>query len=168
MKGRLCWSSCPNWFVQISDEKKNADIAKLLALYRWRRMATWFSQPREANPSSSSYLSLRLLLLQQLLQPRHQLQAIRQLVVAAVTVAQLQEPAATSGQLPARILLDCLPVAHFVTPSPTSRRRRVMSLGRGETCPGGRGERERLFGSRKREGKLTITFPFYGKRNFKS
>ena len=55
------------------------------------------------------------------------------------------------------------PLRHLLTPSPTSRRRRVMSLGRGETCPGGRGERERLFGSRKREGKLTITFPFYGK-----
>ena len=27
----------------------------------------------------------------------------------------------------------------------------------------GRGERERLFGSREREGKLEITFPFYGK-----
>ena len=26
-----------------------------------------------------------------------------------------------------------------------------------------RGERERLFGSREREGKLKITFPFYGK-----
>ena len=26
-----------------------------------------------------------------------------------------------------------------------------------------RGERERLFGSREREGKLEITFPFYGK-----
>ena len=25
------------------------------------------------------------------------------------------------------------------------------------------GERERLFGSREREGKLKITFPFYGK-----
>ena len=29
--------------------------------------------------------------------------------------------------------------------------------------PGGRGEQERLFGSREREGKLKITFPFYGK-----
>ena len=28
---------------------------------------------------------------------------------------------------------------------------------------GTRGERERLFGSREREGKLKITFPFYGK-----
>ena len=28
---------------------------------------------------------------------------------------------------------------------------------------GVRGERERLFGSREREGKLEITFPFYGK-----
>ena len=28
---------------------------------------------------------------------------------------------------------------------------------------GPRGERERLFGSREREGKLKITFPFYGK-----
>ena len=28
---------------------------------------------------------------------------------------------------------------------------------------GHRGERERLFGSREREGKLEITFPFYGK-----
>ena len=27
----------------------------------------------------------------------------------------------------------------------------------------GRGERERLLGSREREGKLKITFPFYGK-----
>ena len=27
----------------------------------------------------------------------------------------------------------------------------------------GRGERERFFGSREREGKLKITFPFYGK-----
>ena len=27
----------------------------------------------------------------------------------------------------------------------------------------GRGERERLFGSREREGKLKILFPFYGK-----
>ena len=26
-----------------------------------------------------------------------------------------------------------------------------------------RGERERLFGSRERDGKLKITFPFYGK-----
>ena len=26
-----------------------------------------------------------------------------------------------------------------------------------------RGERERLFGTREREGKLKITFPFYGK-----
>ena len=26
-----------------------------------------------------------------------------------------------------------------------------------------RGERDRLFGSREREGKLKITFPFYGK-----
>ena len=26
-----------------------------------------------------------------------------------------------------------------------------------------RGERERLFGSREQEGKLKITFPFYGK-----
>ena len=28
---------------------------------------------------------------------------------------------------------------------------------------GGRGERERLFGSRERDGKLKITFPFYRK-----
>ena len=28
---------------------------------------------------------------------------------------------------------------------------------------GNRGERERPFGSREREGKLKITFPFYGK-----
>ena len=30
-------------------------------------------------------------------------------------------------------------------------------------APKTRGERERLFGSREREGKLKITFPFYGK-----
>ena len=32
-----------------------------------------------------------------------------------------------------------------------------------ETHPPPRDEQERLFGSREREGKLKITFPFYGK-----
>ena len=88
-------------------------------------LPTWFSQPREASPSSSSHLSLHLLLLQQLIQhrPRHQLRETRQLVVdAAAIVAQLREPAATSGQLPARLLwlrlihfLQRLPVTHSAT-----------------------------------------------------
>ena len=40
----------------------------------------------------------------QLLHPRHQLRATRQLAVdAAATVAQLQEPAVTSRQLPVRL-----------------------------------------------------------------
>ena len=32
VKGRLCLSSCPNPFVQISDKKMKAELAKLLAL----------------------------------------------------------------------------------------------------------------------------------------
>ena len=33
VKGRLCLSSCRNPFVQISDKKMKAELAKLLALY---------------------------------------------------------------------------------------------------------------------------------------
>ena len=109
-------------------------------------LPTWFSQPREASRLSSSHLSLRLLILQQLLQPRHQLRVTRQLVVdAAVTVAQQREPVATSRNQRAATSQATLaevespphlppsrPLHHLLSPSTTSGRRRVMSLGRPE------------------------------------
>ena len=39
----------------------------------------------------------------------------------------------------------------------------VSGVSDSQTGPKNRGERERLFGSREREGKLKITFPIYGK-----
>jgi len=53
-------------------------------------------------------------------------------------------------------LMVCLPP---FLPKISSKSHKSMNL----RWVGGRGERERLFGSREREGKLKITFPFYGK-----
>ena len=149
VKGRLCYCSCLNRFLQNSDVKMKAELVKLLALYSeveenggcatltlsTREGKSIFKFTLESPPpppattsTSSSPASGRRRRNRGAAARarRKQRAAAHQDSLAAAAIAPSQPPSSPTPGPPSR------PLKHLLSPTHTSGRRRVMSVGRPE------------------------------------